>query len=120
LEGDDLDWDEALRAVKGDPALLQMVVAAALEESPRLLEQIRQAVADSDPAALRVAAHTLKGAIRYFGPGRAYEAAFQLETMGRDQDLAHAEEALVVLEGEIARLCPILVEYGRRQSADGS
>ena len=40
---------------------------AALEETPRLMAAMRQAVAQRDRTQLRLSAHTLKGSIRYFG-----------------------------------------------------
>ena len=114
----DVDWAETLRALGGDPKLLKAVIDAAVEECPRLLEKIRQAVGENDPGALRVAAHALKGSIRYFGTGSAYRIAYQLEAMARDARLEKAEESLATLEGEVARLMPVLLEYSRRHSAD--
>jgi len=106
-----LDWEEALRAVKGDRKLVRVIVDAALEEAPRLLRSIREAIDRSDADALRLTAHTLKGSIRYFGATRAFELAFQLETMGHDRDLGRAAEVLAILETETARLMAALAEY---------
>jgi two-component system sensor histidine kinase/response regulator len=116
-EGERADWNAALRAVRGDRQLLDLVVETALEEAPRLMEGIRAAVAAGDPAALRLAAHTLKGSIRYFGEGAAYELAFQLEQMGREGQFEGAAETLAALEGEIAQVTSVLLDYGRRKGA---
>ena len=116
-EGGKADWNAALRAVKGDRQLLDLVVETALEEAPRLMEGIRAAVAAGDPAALRLAAHTLKGSIRYFGESAAYELAFQLEQMGREGQFEGAAETLAALEGEIAQVTSVLLDYGRRKGA---
>ena len=40
----DVDWSVALRAVQDNPALLVTIVETALEEMPRILKSIRQAV----------------------------------------------------------------------------
>jgi hypothetical protein len=45
----------------GNRALLKEVVKAALDECPRLVTAIRQAVADDDATALRLAGHHSKG-----------------------------------------------------------
>ncbi|MHC4404033.1 MAG: CHASE domain-containing hybrid sensor histidine kinase/response regulator [Planctomycetota bacterium] len=108
------DWGQALRALKGDRELLNVVIDAVLEESPRTLAKVREAVAAGDPAALRLSAHTLKGSIRYFGEGPAFQSAFELERMGRDGKMESATETLAILEGEMARLTPILLNYRRR------
>ena len=109
-----IDWSEAMRAVKGDHGLLRIVVEAALEECPQQLDGIRRAVACNDPAGLRLAAHTLKGAVRYFGEGPAYDYAYRLEVMGRERNLAGAPEVLETLETEMTRLVPELSQYLER------
>ncbi len=116
-EGGGLDWEAALRAVKGDPELLKVVVDAVLEEAPRLLAEMRQAIAAGNAAALRLSAHTLKGSIRYFGPSPAYQRASRLEAMGREGRLENAEEVLTALEGEMAQLTATLLQYGRQNDA---
>jgi len=112
VEGGDFDWQEALDAVKGDRGLLKVVVETLVQEMPRLMVDVRRAIADGDPPGLRLAAHTLKGSIRYFGQSLAYRRAYRLEEMGRDGRLEGAGEILMALEGEIARLTPVLLHYG--------
>jgi signal transduction histidine kinase/DNA-binding response OmpR family regulator len=109
--GDILNWSEALHSVKGDHGLLRVVAGAFLEESPRWMSAIRRAIADGDSSALRIAAHTLKGDMRYFGDSQAYEHAFELEKMGQSGNLENAEAAFVTLEAEMARLVPVLLNY---------
>ncbi|MFC1596868.1 PAS domain S-box protein [Planctomycetota bacterium] len=119
LEGNEFDWSAALRAVKGDRRLFRVIVDTVLEETPRLLGEIREAVGRSNAGALQLAAHTLKGSIRYFGQGPAYQQAYRLEEMGRDGDLEHAGDAVVALEGEIAQLNSILLDYGKQEDTKG-
>jgi PAS domain S-box-containing protein len=112
-EGEGVDWNEALSAVRGDRQLLDVVVQTALEEAPKLVEEIRQAIAVRDAAALRLAAHTLKGSIRYFGRGPAFDLAFRLEQMGREAQWDGSAETLASLEGEIAQVTSVLLNYGQ-------
>jgi CheY-like chemotaxis protein/HPt (histidine-containing phosphotransfer) domain-containing protein len=108
-KGGPIDWSAALDAVQGDCALLAEIVDAFLEECPALIAEIHRAVAAADGAALRLAAHRLKGSMRYFGATRAYDQAFILETVGREGRLADAAAPLAVLEGDLTRLTAQLV-----------
>jgi CheY-like chemotaxis protein len=110
-DGGIVDWSEALKVVKGDRALLKDLVETFLQEAPRLMEAMRQAIADSDSGALRIAAHTLKGPIRYLGAAEAFEQAWELERMGKDGNLENAEAGLAALQGEMARLISILEDH---------
>jgi HPt (histidine-containing phosphotransfer) domain-containing protein len=63
---------------------------------------IRQAVAAGDAAALRRAAHALKGSMLFLGAGRPSERARALETMATGGDLSRAGDALASLEEQMA------------------
>ncbi|NLX94654.1 MAG: response regulator [Rhodopirellula sp.] len=93
-----LDFAEALQAVEGDCAALECVILAAQEECPRQLDAIRQSLLGGDATALRLAAHTLKGSIRYFGETRAFRVALQLEQAAKSEKLADAAALLSPLE----------------------
>ena len=116
-----LDWSEALRTVKGDRELLRVVVETFLDESPRLVSAIRQAIAEGNPSGLRIAAHTLKGSMRYFGSSEAFERAFLLEKMGQVGNLENTEALVAALEAEMARLIPALLDYiqGHQGATEG-
>ena len=95
---------EALDRLGGDEELLRELCQIFLEESPKLLQKLRQAVADADAQAVMRAAHCLKGELGYLGAAGASQAAQQLENMGHENYLSHAAETLVVLEREMAGL----------------
>jgi CheY-like chemotaxis protein len=99
-------WDktEALDRIGGDEELLEELCQIFLEESPKLLQKLRQAVAAGDSDGVTRAAHSLKGESSYLGAGGASQAARQLEEMGRVKDLSRAGETLAVLEREVADL----------------
>lgn len=111
LIAEDLDWSEALQAVGGDEELLRHVVSTILEETPRLVEAIRQAIQNRDLAALRLSAHTLKGSIRFFAGSRAYATAFEIERLGQMGNLDGAESLFPALQSELAQLAPALIAY---------
>ena len=110
-EGGGVDWSEALRSVQANPALLATIVEAALEEIPRLMTAIRQAVSERNPTALRLSAHTLKGSLRYFGAVPAVQQSHRLEQMGNECDLRSAAEALRMLDAQTQEVIRCLSEY---------
>jgi HPt (histidine-containing phosphotransfer) domain-containing protein len=109
------DHDVALRRAGGKPRLLRDLAQILTEEGPRLLGEIRAALADENCPELERAAHTLKSSVGLFGARAAADAAWRLETMGRDQDLAGAEDACAALEGELERLMRALTTLARTE-----
>ena len=82
-------------------------------ESAKLMTRIWDAITNEDPSELQRAAHTLKGSIRLFGLERPAAAALRLEIMGRDKNLAGAEEAWLKLTKEIERFIPRLRDLAK-------
>ncbi len=110
-----IDWSTARKAVRGDDRLLDMIVETALGEIPRLLAEIHRAATAGDCQSLRLAAHTLKGSVRYFGAEPVLEPAFNLETMGQKNDLTGASEVLPVLDLAVEQL---MVALGERRGTN--
>ena len=104
------EWDAALERVGGDEAMLRDLAEMFFAECPKLMQQIREHIAGADGPELRRAAHTLKGSAHVFGAEAAVEAAHRLEEIGREEAFADAEDALALLEDEVARLLPALRE----------
>ena len=104
------EWDAALESVGGDEAMLRDLAEMFFTECPKLMQQIREHIAGADGPELRRAAHTLKGSSHVFGAEEAADAAHRLEEIGREEAFADAEEALALLEDEVARLLPALRE----------
>jgi len=94
----EINWAGALEAVNGDRPTLQSVIDAHLQESPRLLGEMRQAIASQQAPSLHRAAHTLKGSLRFFGADEAAERAYQLELAGKRAELQEAGKLLELLE----------------------
>jgi two-component system, sensor histidine kinase and response regulator len=99
-------WDkaEALDRLGGDEELLRELCQIFLEESPKLMQKLRRAIADADAEAAMRAAHSLKGELGYLGAAGASQAARTLEDMGHDDNLFQAAETFAVLEREMASL----------------
>jgi HPt (histidine-containing phosphotransfer) domain-containing protein len=95
---------EALARIGGDEELLRDLCQIFLEESPKLLQKLQQAVAAGDTDGVMRAAHSLKGEASYLGADGTSQAARQLEDMGHHKDLSRASNTLAVLEREVASL----------------
>jgi CheY-like chemotaxis protein/HPt (histidine-containing phosphotransfer) domain-containing protein len=102
------NMQEALARVDGDKELLGEMAALFLEEYPRFMAQIQEAINKRDSSSLSYAAHTLKGSVGNFAAGDVFEAAFTLERIGRQGDLTQAVDAYEHLEVALAQLTPAL------------
>jgi len=106
-----LNKTEILERVGGDETLLKEIVALFLEDHPRLVSDIRMAIREGDAQRLEKAAHALKGSVGNFASESAFQAALGLETIGRNQDMAQAPEAMIDLENKISQLQEQLVSF---------
>jgi len=105
------DWTAALERVGGDRALLGELVRLFLQECPGWVRELRRGLEAGDAAALKRVAHNLKSCMGNFGARAAFERALRLETLGRDGNLAGADEACRALEQSLERLRPALAAF---------
>ena len=87
-----------------DQAFLGELVGVFLQSYPEWQAEIRAAVEAGDPSRLRAAAHTLKGAVSYFGARGVYDVADRLEQMAREGQLREAPAACSLLDNALRRL----------------
>jgi PAS domain S-box-containing protein len=91
----------ALTRLGGDKSLLIRIAGVFLTESPNYLKDLSAAIAARDANWIRRSAHTLKGAIGYFGAHKAFQVSAELENQGRTaqfdrtQDLFHTLDSLM-------------------------
>jgi CheY-like chemotaxis protein len=103
-----IDRAAVLARLEGDEELLREIVGMFLDECPRLLTELREAISQKDADQLQRTAHSLKGCLVNFGVGPAIEAALWLEMIGREGDLTEAEQAYANLEALLRPLRPAL------------
>ena len=99
---------DVLNRLGGDEEFLREIVGLFLDNCPKMLGEVRQAIDLADDKMLERTAHTLKGAVGNFEARDAFEAALKLETMGREGDLEGARLAFADLEAQLQRLRPAL------------
>jgi signal transduction histidine kinase/CheY-like chemotaxis protein len=100
---------QVLARVGGDRELLAEISRLFVEDAPRHLERIRQALDAGDGEALRRAAHGLKGAAANFDAEGVVAAARTLEEIGRTHQFdGRGESAWRELSEESERLISVL------------
>ena len=98
----------ALEIVGGDESLLNEMVQLFLVESPKLVAQMEQALVRNDPRLLELAAHCLKGELRYLAVPEAGEAADKLEAAGRTGEMEATWDLLADLRTRLALLWTVV------------
>ena len=99
---------------EGEPDLVAELIDLYLGDSPQWVEAMRAAAAADDPAALKRAAHTLKGSSGSLGVRQVAETCGLLELSGRGS-AARVEELLQELDREFATaLAALAAERIRR------
>ncbi len=96
--------EKTLEQVGGDREVLKEVINIYRQEYPKQLEEIQQAINKKDADALRLIAHTIKGAVGNFDAKPAFETALALENIGKSGDLSNAENVFNKLTQELKRL----------------
>ena len=102
---DVVDFDAASRRIPGGGAMFRESAQLLLSECPRLVDDMRKAVAQHSSDTLRRGAHTLRGTADVFAAQRVVAAALRLETLGREGNWNDAGDLLAALETEVERLC---------------
>ncbi len=87
-----LDMSTALETVENDQELLRTVLEELLKETPKLVDQLDEAIRQNDPVTVQRAGHTIKGTMRLFPDQPLRGLAGQLEEMGREKNLTGAAD----------------------------
>ncbi len=99
-----------LERMDGDVELLKELAGLFLNECPRQMAEIRQAITQRDASRLMQTAHTIKGSVGNFGAREAVEAARRLEIDANEHDWGQAEADWAALKRAVGRLEPALIE----------
>lgn len=105
-----LDKTELLEKVFGDKDMLAEIIDMFLELSPTMLDAIDQTIQVHDAKKLSETAHTLKGSIGNFTIDSPFQAALELENIGKSENLGRANEAFAIMKNEIDMLNRALIE----------
>jgi CheY-like chemotaxis protein len=99
-----IDMPALMARLRGDIALLKELAELFLAEQVKIQASIDDAVARRDAAALQYAAHALKGAVGNFMAKDAFQAAQQLEELGRSGDLSEVDQVRARVDETVQKL----------------
>jgi HPt (histidine-containing phosphotransfer) domain-containing protein len=97
------DRDEFAGSVMGSDELARRIIRAFVNDIPRQLARLAQAVSDGDAPQVMQLAHSIKGAAACVSGQEMREVARQLEQSGREGNLAGAGDGLRQLAASFAR-----------------
>ncbi|MBD3181523.1 PAS domain S-box protein [Candidatus Poribacteria bacterium] len=103
-----IDKNDVMERVDGDMELLSDMIEIFMEEYPSLLAEIKQAIDNKDNKSLEYSAHSLKGSVGNFGSQEVFDAALNLEIIGRNGNLSEAPAVLENLKSKLKQLEPAL------------
>jgi two-component system, sensor histidine kinase and response regulator len=96
--------EQLLEFVDGYEPLLDELIDLFLQDAPRVMNTIRQALTDRDANALYAAAHTLKGSAANFLGEKTTLACERMEVRAKEGDFATAAQVCTTIEAELDRM----------------
>ena len=99
-------WDKAKAlALTGDDVdFLGEITSLFLQRLPSMVSDLKAAIAERDPEAVQIAAHTLKSSAANFSAFATVKAAGTLELMSRQRDLSNLDAAWINLRDKTGQL----------------
>ena len=102
-----VNLEELKEIMDNDMELIQDCFADFLQDWPGVFAEINAAVLAKDAHKLDTSAHKLKGTLRYLAAAPAADAAYALESAGKNCDMEAVETKLSSLKNE----CQKLIDY---------
>ena len=106
----------ALDNVDGDRELLNEVIDAMLEDTPRMMQRLDDAIGSSDYETMRREAHTLKSSLAIVGADDASRLASQLESMDDTNELQNVSGIHETFKNRISELLGTLSQITENAS----
>ncbi len=103
-----LDTGLLLERLGGDEKLLHEVIGIFLDEVPKSIERMRNALVQEDAGAIERIAHNLKGELGYLGVDDVSRKARELEDCGRNVHVEQARQVFVSFELEVLAIIAAL------------
>ena len=96
-ENELIDREKALAATGGDEALAKVIFETCMEETPSIIDQAKQAIAESDFTTARRSGHSMRSSFGAIGATHAAEASRALEHL-KSNDARQFTEAVAKIE----------------------
>jgi PAS domain S-box-containing protein len=113
----------ALTRVNGNKRLLGQLIRLFAQEHQGIASEVRQLMADNDPASAARLVHGLKGVAGNLAADRLHIAATNLESALKKKELKAAEALLPLFEAALAEICAtaaLLAEPSKSSSGSGN
>ncbi len=101
---DCMDLNETRLNIPGGDDVIRDIAGVFVEDSSRLLGDLKQGLAADDAGSVERSAHTLKGNAHLFGAKRVAEVSQRIETMGREGRLDDARQLIPELAADLLTL----------------
>ena len=110
-----LDKENINKTIGTDPNLIKKIISLYLRDAPKLLNEIDEAVKNSDNKKMGENAHALKGITGYYNTDDVYNMCLKLEQLGKANAIpeknAEITDSLSQLKDFISRLLEELKIY---------
>jgi two-component system, sensor histidine kinase and response regulator len=107
---DIINKEELLEEIDGDWEFLEESVDMLNEDAPELLSEIKKGMDAKNTETIWQSAHALKSMVGNFAAKRSFDAAYQVESLGRNGDDSGMTDAVSHLESEVELLKTALKE----------
>jgi HPt (histidine-containing phosphotransfer) domain-containing protein len=114
-----LDMGSVLESLGGDRELLRDVLGMLLEELPRHMASLRQAIASGNADAIEKLAHSINGELSYLSLSEVSRNASDLEASGQDANTALSASLYGRLEARVLELLPQCAEWLATSAHEG-
>lgn len=114
-------WDAtaALNKLNEDEVLLRELVQVFLEETPKQLASLQQAITTNDPEAIERIAHSFKGELGYLVSTDAAQKARELEQLGAKRAFQAAAKLFPAFKAEISGIVTAMRQTLEKQQSVG-
>jgi two-component system sensor histidine kinase/response regulator len=101
---DAIDLATTLERLDGDRDLFEELVQLFKSECPRVIDEMRSAIAQHDSKSLEHTAHGLKGSSAQVGALAVSQVAMEIEKLARSGNIESSREHFQILQSEIERV----------------
>jgi len=101
---DVINRGELSERLDGDMELFRELAELFFDDSRKLMDNIQEAIREGSEEKLRKSAHTIKGSVSNFSAQAPFDAAYDLENIGRKGEMDKAQACFDVLKGSIEKL----------------
>lgn len=106
-----LNMDNVLETLGGDRDLLRDVLGILMDELPRHMASLREAIASGNAEAIEQLAHSIKGEVGYLALSEVSRNASELEASGREANIAISAGLYGKLEADVSEVLPQCAEW---------